>query len=223
MKVLLLGATGMVGQGVLRECLKDPRVEKVLTLGRMASFGMGGQTHPKLREIEWKDLFDLSGLEAELTGYDACFFCLGVSSNGLTPHEYNRLTYVLTVEIATFLARLNPGMTFTYVSGAGTDSTEKGLSMWAAVKGKTENALLALPFKAAYMFRPGVIRPLGGIKSKTRSYRMFYNAVGWLLPVLQRLAPDSMTTTEQMGKAMIAVAAHGAPKKILENKDINAL
>jgi uncharacterized protein YbjT (DUF2867 family) len=219
MKVLLFGATGMVGQGVLRECLRDPRVGKVLTIGRMATW----QAHPKLREIEWADLFDLSGLESELTGYDAGFFCLGVSSNGMTPHEYNRLTYVLTVDVATLLARLNPGMTFTYVSGAGTDSTEKGLSMWAAVKGKTENALLALPFKAAYMFRPGVIRPLHGIKSKTRSYRMFYAVAGPLLPLIGKLFPNSMTTTEQMGRAMIAVAAQGAPRKILENKDINAL
>jgi uncharacterized protein YbjT (DUF2867 family) len=219
MKVILFGATGMVGQGVLRECLKDPRVEKVLTIGRMGTW----QAHPKLREIEWADLFDLAPLEPELTGYDACFFCLGVSSNGLTAHEYRRLTYTLTLGVAETLARLNPGMTFTYVSGAGTDSTEKGWSMWAAVKGKTENALLTLPFKAAYMFRPGVIRPLHGIRSKTRSYRMFYTLASPVLPVIGKLFPNSMTTTERMGKAMIAVAAHGATKKILENADINAL
>lgn len=219
MKVLLFGATGMVGMGVLRECLLDPRVESVLTVGRLAT----KQSHTKLREITRKDLFNLEGLESELMGYDACFFCLGMSSNDMDADTYERFTYDLTVSVAQTLVRLNPGMTFTYVSGTGTDSSEKSISTWARVKGATENALLALPFKAAYMFRPGIIRPLHGVKSKTKSYRFFYFVAAPFLPIIAKLFPNSMTTTEQMGRAMIAVAAHGAPKKILENVDINAL
>jgi len=219
MKVLLFGATGMVGQGVLRECLNDPRVESVRVVGRSKLF----KTHPKLSHIVEKNLFDLSAHVTELTGYDACFFCLGVSVAGLSEAAYSRLTYDLTVSVAQTLARLNPAMTFTYVSGTGTDSTESGKVMWARVKGKTENALLALPFKAVYLFRPGIIRPMDGIVSKTFAYRAFYFVAAPFLPLAHKLAPNSMTTTRQMGRAMIAVVDHGAPKKFLENADINAL
>ncbi|MEP6686854.1 MAG: NAD-dependent epimerase/dehydratase family protein, partial [Gemmatimonadales bacterium] len=166
MNVLIFGATGMVGQGVLGECLKDAGVERVFAIGRRAT----GQAHAKLRELVLPDPADLSTVEPELTGYDACFFCLGVTSAGLSEEEYTRLTYNLTLAVAGTLARLDPGMTFVYVSGTGTDSSERGRIMWARVKGRTENVLLALPFKAAYMFRPGYIQPLDGIQSRTRWY-----------------------------------------------------
>jgi uncharacterized protein YbjT (DUF2867 family) len=163
---------------------------------------------------------DFSGIEAELAGYDACFFCLGVSSAGMSEDEYERVTYGFTMAAAQALVKVSPGMTFEYISGAGTDSTEKGRSQWARVKGRTENALLALPFKSAYMFRPGFIQPLHGIKSKTKSYRVFYIVLGPLLPALKAIFPRFMTTTEQLGRAMIAVAKHGHPKKVLEMRDI---
>ena len=217
MKVLLFGATGMVGQGVLRECLLDPEIERVLAIGRSAT----GQQHPKLTEIVHRDLPNLAAIEGELRGYDACFFCLGVSSAGMSEAEYHRVTYELTLAVAETLARLNPGMTFLYVSGAGTDSTERGRLLWARVKGKTENALLRLPFRAAYMFRPAAIQPLAGIRSKTRLYRLFYAAAGPVFPVLKVLWPDLVTTTAQLGRAMIQVAKQGAPKAVLESRDIN--
>lgn len=219
MKVILFGATGMVGQGVLRECLLDERVEIVLNIGRNAT----GQTHAKLDELVQADLYDYSRDEARLKGYDACFFCLGVSSAGINETDYQRITYDLTLAAAETLSHLNPGMTFIYVSGAGTDSGEHGRSMWARVKGKTENALLKLPFKAAYMFRPRIIRPLHGIRSKTPLYRAFYTALGPLLWLLSAVSPSFVTTTEQMGRAMINAALNGAPKKLLENADINRL
>jgi uncharacterized protein YbjT (DUF2867 family) len=219
MKVILFGATGMVGLGVLRECLLDPQVELVLSLGRSRT----GQQNPKLRELVHADLFELSTIENELQGFDACFFCLGVSSAGMSEAAYRRVTYELTVTTAQTLARLNPTMTFIYVSGAGTDSSERGRSMWARVKGATENALLRLPFKAAYMFRPGVIRPLHGIRSKTTSYRIGYSLMAPLLPLLQRALPQYVTTTKQVGRAMLHAARAGAPKSILESADINAL
>lgn len=219
MKVLLFGATGMVGQGVLRECLLAPEVEEVRCLVRRAS----GQAHPKLKEIVHGDFFDYGGLAEVLSGLDACFFCLGVSSAGLTEAEYTRLTYDLTLAAAEPLARWNPGMTFVYVSGAGTDSTERGRSMWARVKGRTENALLRLPFKAVYLFRPGIIQPLHGIRSKTGLYQAFYSALGFLLPLLKAVAPNALTTTERVGRAMLAVARRGAPTPHLETRDINAL
>jgi uncharacterized protein YbjT (DUF2867 family) len=208
----------MVGQGVLRECLLDPAVERVLSIGRSST----GQQHAKLRELVHSDFFDYAAVEAELTGFDACFFCLGVSAAGMTEERYRRLTYDLTLAAATTLARLNPAMTFSYVSGMGTDSSEQGRTMWARIKGRTENALLKLPFKAAYMFRPGLIQPLHGIKSKTTLYRMIYRLTGVLLPLLRRVAPSYVTTTEQLGRAMIAVAKAGAPRPILETRDINA-
>lgn len=219
MDVVLFGATGMVGQGVLRECLLDPDVHRVLSIGR----GATGQQHPKLREIVRNDLFDFADIASDLCGYDACFFCLGVSAAGKTEDEYRRVTYDITLAAATVLVNCNPGMTFIYVSGSGTDSTERGRTMWARVKGSTENALLRLPFKAAYMFRPAGIQPMHGETSKTCLYRVFYVMARPLMPLLKRLLPRYMTTTEQIGRAMIAAARNGAPKTILETEDINQL
>jgi uncharacterized protein YbjT (DUF2867 family) len=216
--VVLFGATGMVGQGVLRECLLDPEVESVLVIGRSAT----GQRHEKLREIVHEDFFDFSAIEPELAGLDACFFCLGVSSAGMTEESYRRVTYDIALAAAQTLVRLNPGMTFIFVSGAGTDSTERGRVMWARVKGETENALLRLPFKAAYMFRPGFIQPLHEIKSKTKLYQAFYTIARPIFPLLKAF-PKYVTTTEQLGRAMIKVARRGAPKPILESVDINRL
>jgi uncharacterized protein YbjT (DUF2867 family) len=220
MKVLLFGATGMVGQGVLRECLLDPGVELVETIVRSPT---GTPAHPKLREVAHRDLWQYASIETQLSGFDACFFCLGVSAAGMTEADYQRVTYGIAVAAAETLSRLNPQMTFIYVSGAGTDSSERGRVMWARVKGKTENALLRLPFKAAYMFRPGLIQPLHGIRSKTASYRVLYALTKPVLPLLRWAFPAYITTTEQLGRAMIAVARHGAPKQILENKDIAAI
>jgi uncharacterized protein YbjT (DUF2867 family) len=218
MRVLLFGATGMVGQGVLRECLLNPDIETVQTVGRTPS----GVRNPKLRETVHQDLFHYSEIEGQLAGFDACFFCLGVSSAAMSESQYENMTYALTLAAAETLARLNPQMTFVYVSGAGTDSTEKGRAMWARVKGRTENALLRLPFKAAYMFRPGVIIPTHGERSKTTAYRIGYAVARPLLPLLRRLFPRHILTTEQIGLAMIRVAKYGAPKKILEAPDIAA-
>ena len=217
MNVVLFGATGMVGQGVLRECLLDPDVRSVLSIGRSAT----GQQHPKLRELVHTDFLNYSAIENQLLGFDACFFCLGVSSAGMQEDRYRRLTYDITLATARTLARLNPAMTFIYVSGQGTDSSERGRSMWARVKGKTENDLLRLPFKAAYMFRPAAIVALDGIKSKTKLYQVFYTVLGPVLPFLNRRFPKYVTTTRQVGRAMLKVAKHGAPKRVLENLDIN--
>jgi uncharacterized protein YbjT (DUF2867 family) len=219
MKVILFGATGMVGQGVLRECLAAPDVAEVLSIGRTPL----GQTHQKLREKVQKDLADLSPVAAELAGYDACFFCLGVSSVGMSEADYRRVTLDLTLAVARTLVARSPGMTFVYVSGAGTDSTERGRSMWARVKGETENALLKLPFKAAYMFRPGAIQPLHGITSRSRLVRIAYAVMAPLAPILEALAPGQITTTERLGQAMLVVARKGAPKQVLETRDINEL
>jgi uncharacterized protein YbjT (DUF2867 family) len=216
MKVILFGATGMVGQGVLRECLLDPDVQQILSIVRTPS----GQQHPKLRELVHTNFFDYSAIEPELTGYDACFFSLGVSSAGMDEAKYKHLTYDLTLAAATTLARLNPHMTFLYVSGAGTDSTERGRIMWARVKGKTENALLKLPFRAAYMFRPGFIQPLHGIRSKTKLYQFFYTSLNPILPLLKAAFPKSITTTEELARAMINVARNGYSKPSLDVSDI---
>ncbi len=218
MRVLLFGATGMVGQGVLRECLLDPSIDDVLSIGRSAT----GQTNPKLRERALPDLMNVSALEAELKGFDACFFCLGVSSAGMKEADYRRVTFDLTLAVARMLARLNPNMTFIYVSGAGTDTSERGRSMWARVKGQTENALLALPLNAV-MFRPGAIEPLHGIKSKTKLYRFILVLARPLWAPLRLAFPQLVTTTEQVGRAMVRVARLGAPRSILETRDINAL
>jgi uncharacterized protein YbjT (DUF2867 family) len=217
MKIILFGASGMVGLGVLRECLLDEDVNSVLVIGRSAL----GQQHEKLREIVHRDLTSFENIEDQLQGYDACFFCLGVSSAGMREADYRRITYDLTMAAAQTLARLNPGMTFIYVSGAGTDSSGRGRSMWARVKGETENALLRLPFKAAYMFRPGLIQPLHGIRSKTRIYRVFYVILGPFVPWLLAMFPKYVTTTERVGRAMISVARQGFPKPVLESQDIN--
>jgi uncharacterized protein YbjT (DUF2867 family) len=219
MKVMLFGASGMVGQGVLRECLLDDRVEKVLAVGRSAS----GCTDVKFAEIVLADLSRIGDLGSALEGYDACFDSLGASAAGMSEADYTRQTYELTLTIARALVTHNPGMTFIYVSGAGTDASERGRVMWARVKGRTENALLALPFKAAYMFRPAVIQPLHGVRSKTAFYRAFYAVLGPLMPLLQRAWPRYVTTTEQVGRAMLRVAREGAPKGVLETSDINAL
>ena len=218
MNVVLFGATGMVGAGVLTECLEDPRVRSVLVVGRHPC----GVVHPKLREVIRSDFFEYSDLRADLEVRDACFFCLGVSAAGMTEAAYRRLTYDLTLSAAKALADLNPGLTFCYVSGEGTDGTESGRFMWARVKGKTENDLLQLPFKA-YMFRPGFIQPLKGVRSKKSLYRAFYGALGPAFPILKRFFPNHVTTTENVGRAMIRVAASGYSKRELENPDINAL
>jgi uncharacterized protein YbjT (DUF2867 family) len=219
MKVILFGATGMVGQGVLRECLADPEVESILAIGRSPT----ENSHPKLRELVHVDLTDFSAVEPQFAGFDACFFCLGVSSAGMSEGSYTKVTFDLTLSVARVLAGLNPGMTFVYVSGAGTDSTEHGRSMWARVKGRTENELLKLPFKAAYMFRPAFIQPMHGIVSRTRLYRVLYAAVGPLYPLWKTVLPAYVTTTDKVGRAMLEVAKRGSPKRVIENADINAL
>jgi uncharacterized protein YbjT (DUF2867 family) len=215
-KIILFGATGMVGQGVLRECLRDPEVERVLVIGR-SSIGIQNE---KVREIVHRDFLDFSSIEDQLGGYDACFFCLGISSVGMAEQAYTRVTYDFTTAAAQVLATRNPGMTFIYVSGTGTDSSEKSSLMWARVKGRTENSLFKLPLKA-YMFRPGYVQPLDGIKSKTKLYSALYSVVGALYPALRAVFPKYVTTTELVGRAMICVAKRGAPKRWLENDDIN--
>jgi uncharacterized protein YbjT (DUF2867 family) len=213
MKVIIFGATGMIGRGVLRECLLDSEIEAVLTVGRSAT----GLQHVKLNEIIHKDLLDLSAVENALLGYDACFFCLGVSSAGMKEEDYRRVAYDITLTVAQTLVKLNSAMTFIYVSGFGADSSEQGRVMWARVKGKAENALLRLPFKAAYMFRPAYIQPRHGIVSKTKLYRAVYAGLGLLEPVLKILFSKYYTTTEILGCAMIRVAKQGAPTSILES------
>jgi hypothetical protein len=209
----------MVGQGVLRECLLDASVERVLAVGRSPT----GQAHAKLREIRHDNFLDFSPLESQLTGYDACFFCLGVSSIGMDEARYRHLTYDITMAAATMLAKLTPSMTFIYVTGRGTDSTGQGSRMWARIKGKTENDLLKLPFKAAYMFRPAAIQPLHGVRSKTAWVHATYAATAPLWALLNKIAPAYATTTEKVGRAMIKVAREGYPKPVLESEDINAV
>ena len=218
MHVILFGASGMVGQGVLLECLRDTSVERVLAIGRSSA----GRQHAKLREVLVKDLFDVPSYAAELTGLDACFFCLGVTSAGMAEAAYRHLTYDLTVAVGQTLAAQNPGLCFVYVSGAGTDSTERGRAMWARVKGATENALLKMPFRSAFMFRLGFVQPLDGIRSKTRLYQMFYLALAPVMPLLRRAFPHSITTTRELGRAMLQVARNGWPRPVLEAKDIHA-
>lgn len=217
MTIVIFGATGMVGQGVLRECLRDADVKEVIAVGRSAV----GVRHEKLRQIVQVDLGDLSRCESDLRHVDACFFCLGVSALGRTETEYRKTTYDLTLAIANTLLRLNPAMTFIYVSGAGTDGTERGRAMWARVKGATENALLRLPFHTAVMFRPAIIQPLHGVTSKTAWYRVIYAVLAPIAPALTRCFPGFVTTTERVGRAMLHVAKRGASKPILESRDIN--
>ena len=218
MKVLIFGATGMVGQGVLRECLLDPEVELAVTVGRTAT----GAQDAKLREIVLADMKNYTEIEDQLARFDACFFCLGVSAGGMKEADYARVTYDLTLAAAETLSRVNPQMTFIYVSGQGTDSSERGRTMWARVKGRTENALLRLPLKA-YMFRPGMIEPLDGIKSKTPAYRLLYKICGPLLPALRWTFPNQVLSTREIGQAMLAVAKRGYEKQILETRDIRAV
>jgi uncharacterized protein YbjT (DUF2867 family) len=207
----------MVGQGVLRECLIDRDIDRIVTVGRERT----GRTDPKLRELVLPDLFAIGGLESELSGFDACFFCLGISSVGRSEADYARITFDLTIAIAEPLARLNPGMTFVYVSGAGTDSSGRSRLMWARVKGRTENRLRDLPFKAVFLFRPGFIQPLHGVVSKTGWYRAAYAITAPLAGLIGRLSPALMTTTERVGRAMIGVARNGYSRPVLENSDIN--
>jgi uncharacterized protein YbjT (DUF2867 family) len=219
MNVMLFGATGMVGKGALLECLDDARVRSVLVIGRSSC----GVQHAKLTEVLHQDFFNYGSVAERFKDRDACFFCLGVSSVGMDEPRYRRLTYDLTLTAAQAMAAVNPRLTFCYVSGQGTDSSERGRSMWARVKGATENALLRLPFKAAYMFRPGFIQPLRGVRSKTSWYQAFYTVLGPVAPLLQRLFPGSVTTTVAVGRALIGVAAEGYSRPILETRDINQL
>ncbi len=214
MKVILFGASGMVGQAVLRECLEDDGVERVLAIGRSPI----GRSHPKLRELVRKDLFDFTVTGEDLHGYDACFFCLGVSSAGMNEADYTRLTFDLTMGWANALARINPSMTFLYVSGAGTG----GKAMWAQLKGRTEAALLAL-FPSAYMVRLSALRPMHDEVSKTRWTRISYAILRPLLPLVQTIAPNTVISTEELGRAMIRVAREGAAKRVLETRDLRAL
>ncbi len=219
MKVILFGGSGMLGQGVLRECLRDPRVTVVLAIGRTPL----AETHAKLQQIVHPDFTDFSPLAAQLGGIDACFFCLGVSSAGMSEADYRHVTFDFTLAAARTLAKVSPDLTFIYVSGTGTDSSAGGRSMWARVKGETENALFALPFKRAYMFRPGFIQPMHGVKSRTPLYRVLYAITTPLFPVVKLLSGKSAITTEDVGRAMIEAAATGAPKPLLENRDIKEL
>ena len=217
MNVVVFGATGMIGQGVLRECLLAPDVNRVLTIGRSAT----GVQNAKLQDLVHADLWNYSAIEEQLRGFDACFFCLGVTSAGMSEADYTRVTYGITVAAAETLCRLNPDMTFVFVSGAGADSTEQGRLMWARVKGKTENAILRMPFKSSYVFRPGVVQPMHGERSRTTAYRVLYSVTKPLLPLLKRLLP--VVTTEQFGRAMLIVARHGAPKRVLESSDLSVM
>ncbi|HTD99418.1 MAG TPA: NAD-dependent epimerase/dehydratase family protein [Mucilaginibacter sp.] len=211
-KTIITGATGMVGEGVLLECLNHPQIEAVLVINRKSC----GYTHPKLKEVIHADFFDLSAIESQLSGYNACYFCAGVSSVGMKEPEYYKLTYTMTLNVAQTLSKLNPDMTFCYVSGAGTDSTEKGSSMWARVKGKTENDLAKLPFKQAFAFRPGLMKPTKGQKNILSLYKY----LGWLYPIIHALFPGTACTLAEVGQAMINVTLHGFEKQVLEVKDI---
>ncbi|WP_405652813.1 NAD-dependent epimerase/dehydratase family protein [Streptomyces sp. NBC_00019] len=219
MRVAVFGASGMVGHGVLDACLQDPRVDDILVVGRTPL----NLRHPKVREVVHLDFTDFTPLQGRFEGLDACFFCLGVSAAGRSEEEYTRITYDYTMAAARAVSANNPSLTFVYVSGEGTDSTEAGRSMWARVKGRTENALLAMPFHT-YLFRPGYIRPRLGAVSKTAAYRRLYRLTSWLYPALRRLAPRHTTTTEQLGGAMIAVVAlDGHGPHVLHSPDINRL
>ncbi len=213
-KVIITGATGMVGEGVLHECLQQPDITEILVINRRSC----GIVHPKLKEILHSDFFNLSAIEHELRGYDACFFCLGVSSVGMKEEAFTKFTYTLTINVATTLVKQNPSMVFCYISGAGTDSTEKGRSMWARVKGKTENDLGKLGFKKVYNFRPGFMNPTPGLKN-TLSY---YKYVTWMFPFLKLVAGKYVSTLKELGLAMIHVATKGYTKNIMEVKDIIA-
>ena len=210
-KAIVTGTTGMVGEGVLLACLGHPDVEQVLVINRYP----GGVSHPKLREIIHADFFNLAPIESQLTGYNACFFCLGVSSVGMDQEQYRRITYDLTLNVGEILARSNPEMTFCYVTGAGTDSSEQGRVAWARVKGATENALMRL-FKRSYMFRPGFMKASPGQKNVKSYYKYF----AWVYPIGRALYPAGFCTLQEMGQAMINAAGKGYSKQILNVKDI---
>ncbi len=211
-RAIITGTTGMVGEGVLHECLLHPEVEKVLVINRTSC----GISHPRLEEIVHADFFDCTPIREQLKGYNACFFCLGVSSVGMETEDYKALTYDLTMHLAGLLAQLNPEMTFCYVSGAGTDSTEAGKMNWARVKGKTENDLLKLPFRQAYMFRPGYLHPTKGLKNT----HIYYAPIRWMYPFLKIFFPKMASTLKELGLAMINAVSKGYEKKVLEVKDI---
>lgn len=215
LKVIITGASGMVGEGVLQECLYNDQVEQVLVIGRRSC----GYAHPKLKEIIHADMYDISTIIDQLKDYTACFFCLGMSSVGIKEPEYKKVTYELTMNFATALSNINSGMTFCYVSGRGTDGTEQGRSMWARVKGKTENALIKLPFNQVYNFRPGILKPASGSKNVLPAYKW----MGWLIPIINFFSPNNIINIKDMGKAMINATIHGYDKKILEVKDILVL
>ena len=217
-KAILFGSTGMLGQAVLLECLENKEVESILAINRQSC----NINHPKLKEIILKDLFDLSGLPAELICYNTCLYCLGISSAGMKEKDYHRITYDLTLNAAKTLLAINKDLTFCYISGTGTDSSGKGKTMWARVKGKTENALLAMPFKKAYMFRPAFIQPMKGIRSRTKLYNMIYAIFKPFYFILKHF-DGYVTNTETFGKAMLLTVLNGYETNILENRDINKI
>jgi uncharacterized protein YbjT (DUF2867 family) len=219
MKVILFGATGMVGRGVLLECLDEPRITQVVAVGRSSC----GVTHPKLREILHQDFLDYSSIQREFADAGACLFCLGVSSAGMDEARYRHLTYDLAVAAAKAILAASPQAAFCFISGQGADSTERGRIMWARVKGATENALLAMPFRGAYMFRPGMIVPMRGVRSRTALYRVFYDILRPLYPVFRRFAPGFVTTSVNVGRAMIEAAVNGSDQRILGNVEIDRL
>ena len=212
MKVIITGVTGMVGEGVLHECLQHPQVEAVLIINRKPY----GLSHPKLTEIIHQDFYNFAPIAGQLSGYDACFFCLGISSVGMKEEAYYKVTYTLTLHVAGILAQQNPTMTFCYISGAGTDSTEKGRSMWARVKGKTENDLMKLPFRQVYAFRPGFIKPTKGLSHANK----FYRYINWAFPIGRALYPAGFCTMKELGLSMINIIIHGYSKKVVDGKDI---
>ncbi|MDP4209667.1 MAG: NAD-dependent epimerase/dehydratase family protein [Bacteroidota bacterium] len=212
MKVIITGATGMVGEGVLHVCLQHPDIEQVLVLGRRSC----GVKHPKLKEIIHHDLFNISSIKEQLTGYDACYFCLGITSVGISAEDYFRTTYTLTMHVGETLSRLNPAMTFCYISGGGTDSTENGRVRWARVKGKTENDLMKLPFRQVFAARPGFIKAIKGL-NQTHS---FYKYISWIFPIGRKLYPNGFCTMEELANSMINATLYGYKKQVLEGTDI---
>jgi len=216
MRIVIFGASGMVGQGALREGLRDPEVEQVVSIVRAPT----GTTHEKLREIVHKNFLDFTPIENQLTGLNACLYCLGVTSTGTKEEDYTRITYEFTIAAATTLLKLNPGMSFVFVSGAGADSTEHGGTMWARVKGKTENALLSMPFRSIYVFRPAMIQPLDGIQSKTASYRIIYGLIAPFLTAARHFWPSHISTTQELGKTLLAAAKRGMEKRVVEANQI---
>jgi len=216
MRIVIFGASGMVGQGALRACLRDPEVEQVVSIVRAPT----GTTHEKLREIVHKNFLDFTPIENQLTGLTACLYCLGVASTGTKEEDYTRITYEFTIAAATTLLKLNPDMSFVFVSGAGADSTEHGGTMWARVKGKTEKTLLAMPFRSIYVFRPAMIQPLDGIQSKTASYRIIYGLIAPFLTAARHFWPSHISTTQELGKTMLAAAKRGTEKRVVEAKQI---